>query len=72
MPQQTIRFCIRPNGVVEELVEGVQGEGCLELTRSIEAKFGTVQRCTPTSNHYQAAPAEIHQNQASNVSLQHD
>ncbi|WP_461555493.1 DUF2997 domain-containing protein, partial [Synechococcus sp.] len=41
MPQQTIRFCIRPNGVVEELVEGVQGEGCLQLTKLIEARLGS-------------------------------
>lgn len=72
MPQQTIRFCIRPNGVVEELVEGVQGEGCLQLTKLIEARLGSIQRCNSTSDYYLSASAEIHQKQISNVSLQHD
>jgi Protein of unknown function (DUF2997) len=72
MPQQTIRFCIRPNGVVEELVEGVQGNGCLQLTKLIEARLGSIQRCTSTSDHYLSASAELHQKQISNVSLQHD
>jgi hypothetical protein len=71
MPQQTIRFFIRPNGVVEELVEGVVGNGCVQLTKAIEARLGTVQCSNPTADHYQTAVAELRQNQTSNVSLQH-
>ena len=32
MPQRTLRFRIRPDGRVEERVEGVAGEACLKLT----------------------------------------
>ena len=32
MPQKTIRFTIRPDGRVEERVEGVAGEACQQLT----------------------------------------
>ena len=42
MPLQSIRFRIRPDGRVEEMVEGVQGAGCQELTSSIEQRLGHV------------------------------
>ena len=32
MPQRTVRFRIRPDGRVEEQVEGVSGDACLQLT----------------------------------------
>ena len=37
MPQKTIRFTIRPDGRVEERVEGVAGEACQQLTEEVEA-----------------------------------
>lgn len=42
MVQRTIRYRIRPDGRVEELVEGVAGEACQALTEAIEARLGTV------------------------------
>ena len=56
MGQQTIRFRIRPDGRVEEVVEGVAGEGCLALTERIEAQLGTVQQRQSTAEAFQSSP----------------
>jgi len=56
MAQRTIRFRIRPDGRVEELVEGVQGMVCEQLTARIEARLGTVQQRRSTTEAYQAEP----------------
>jgi hypothetical protein len=53
MEQQTIRFRIRPDGRVEELVEGVRGLGCEQLTERIEAKLGAVQQRQSTAEAFQ-------------------
>ena len=55
MPQQTIHFRIRPDGRVEEHVEGVLGNSCQQLTASVEARLGSVVTATPTADHYAAA-----------------
>ena len=54
MGQQTIRFRIRPDGRVDEVVEGVAGEGCLALTERIEAQIGSVQQRRSTSEAFQS------------------
>jgi hypothetical protein len=59
MAQRTIRFRIRPDGRVEELVEGVQGEGCSRLTERIEARLGSVQQRRSTSEAFQAQPLDL-------------
>ncbi len=59
MAQHSIRFRIRPDGRVEELVEGVAGNGCHQLTERIEAKLGTVQQRQPTSDAYQGQNAAV-------------
>jgi acylphosphatase len=61
MAQQTIRFRIRPDGRVEELVEGVQGQACELLTERIEARLGAVQQRRPTAEAYQVAVDPQHQ-----------
>jgi hypothetical protein len=53
MGQHTIRFRIRPDGRVEEIVEGVAGDACLALTERIEAQLGTVQRRDSTAEAFQ-------------------
>jgi len=53
MAQHTIRFRIRPDGRVEELVEGIQ------LTERIEAKLGSVQQRQATSEAFQASSAAV-------------
>jgi len=52
MPQRTVRFRIRPDGRVEETVEGIAGEGCLQLTDRLEAALGTVERRASTSEAF--------------------
>ncbi|MFY7696295.1 MAG: DUF2997 domain-containing protein [Cyanobium sp.] len=54
MGQQTIRFRIRPDGRVDEVVEGVAGEGCLALTERIEAQIGSVQQRRSTSEAFRS------------------
>jgi hypothetical protein len=53
MAQRTIRFRIRPDGRVEESVEGVAGQGCQQLTERIESRLGTVQQRQATSDAFQ-------------------
>jgi len=67
MPQRTLRFTIRPDGRVEERVEGVSGEACQQLTESLEAALGTVERQEPTGEAFlqpevlsQTLPAHQH------------
>jgi hypothetical protein len=67
MPQRTLRFKIRPDGRVEETVEGLVGEACIDLTEKLEDALGTVERREPTSDTFlrenvqkQTISAEIH------------
>ena len=59
MAQQTIRFRIRPDGRVEELVEGIAGSGCEQLTEGIAARLGSVQQRQATSEAFQASNATV-------------
>ena len=59
MAQLSIRFRIRPDGRVEELVEGVVGNGCQQLTERIEASLGSVQQRQPTAEAFQAQNAAL-------------
>ena len=52
MPQRIVRFRIRPDGRVEEQVEGVTGDACLQLTDRLEEALGTVERRQPTSEAF--------------------
>ncbi|MFY8149836.1 MAG: DUF2997 domain-containing protein [Prochlorococcaceae cyanobacterium] len=58
MAEQTIRFRIRPDGRVEEQVEGIQGAGCEQLTERIEARLGVVQQRRSTSEAYATATSQ--------------
>ena len=67
MPQRTLRFNIRQDGRVEETVEGLVGEACIDLTEKLEDALGTVERREPTSDTFlrekvqkQPISAEIH------------
>ena len=59
MPQHTISFRIRPDGRVEELVSGISGAGCAQLTERIEARLGNVQQRQPTAEAFQAQNAAL-------------
>ena len=52
MPQRTLRFKIRQDGRVEETVEGLVGEACINLTEKLEDALGTVERREPTSDAF--------------------
>ena len=52
MPQRTLRFKIRQDGLVEETVEGVAGQACQQLTEKLEDALGVVQRREPTAEAY--------------------
>ena len=67
MPQRTIRFTIRPDGRVEERVEGVSGPACQQLTERLEAALGSVEHQEPTAEAFQQPtfqslplPAQLH------------
>ena len=53
MPQTTIRYNIKPNGTVEEIVEGVKGHSCDTLTKPIEEALGDVLTHTHTPDFIQ-------------------
>ncbi len=52
MPQRTLRFKIRQDGLVEESVEGFSGQSCQQLTEKLEDALGVVQRREPTAEAY--------------------
>ncbi len=52
MPQRTLRFRIRQDGLVEESVEGVVGYACEQLTTTIENALGSVVTNQPTSEAF--------------------
>mgnify|MGYP001448040371 FL=1 len=52
MAQRTLRFKIRQDGRVEETVEGIVGDGCIELTEKLEASLGTVEQRKTTSEAF--------------------
>jgi len=67
MALRTLRFKIRQDGRVEETVEGIVGESCIDLTEKLEAALGSVERREKTSDAFlrekvqkQTIPAEIH------------
>ncbi len=68
MAQQTIRFRIQPDGRVEELVEGITGSGCEQLTERIEARLGSVQQRQATSEAFQASTAAVTPEQTQTLS----
>ena len=59
MPQRTLRFRIRQDGLVEETVEGVAGQTCVQLTEKLESALGSVERKQMTSEAYQHAEEQI-------------
>lgn len=54
MALETLEYVIHPDGRVEEVVKGVKGKDCLELTQDIEDKLGRVVSQKATDEQYQA------------------
>lgn len=44
----TIKVLIKPKGVVTFEVQGVQGQGCLNLTKGLQEQLGAVIHTEPT------------------------
>lgn len=49
---ETLEFVIYPDGRVKELVTGVVGRSCAEVTQAIEAQLGQVVSHEKTSDYY--------------------
>ncbi|QQE65252.1 hypothetical protein GFS31_19380 [Leptolyngbya sp. BL0902] len=54
---ETLEFIIYPDGRVKEMVTGIVGASCAEVTAAIEAQLGTVVSHQTTSDYY-AQPQE--------------
>ena len=52
MPQRTLRFKIRQDGVVEETVQGMVGQTCQMLTEKLESALGNVEQRELTSDAF--------------------
>lgn len=55
---ETLEFVIYPDGRVKEMVTGVVGASCAEVTAAIEAQLGEVMAQEKTSEYY-AQPVQI-------------
>lgn len=64
---ETLEFVIYPDGRVKELVTGIVGKSCAEVTAAIEAQLGLVMTQEKTSEYY-AQPLTVCATQASAVS----
>ena len=53
MAQQTIKFTIKQDGTVTEVVIGAVGNECESLTKNIEEKLGVVQRVERKPEYYE-------------------
>ena len=49
---ETLEFVIYPDGRVKELVTGIVGASCAEVTAAIEAQLGQVVHQQKTSDYY--------------------
>lgn len=58
MEMKEIEITIDKDGHVKVGVRGVQGEGCLALTRNIENAVGTVEEREYTTEYYEQ-PVEV-------------
>jgi hypothetical protein len=62
---ETLEFIIYPDGRVKEMVTGIVGASCAEVTAAIEAQLGTVVSQQATSDYYAQRQDQTLQEQAS-------
>lgn len=67
MDQLTIRYRIHADGRVDELVEGLPGMACEQLTERIEARLGVVQQRRSTAEAF-LCQEQVQQNQVQSSS----
>ena len=53
MNMETLEFVIYPDGRVKEMVTGISGSSCQEVTAAIEAQLGRVVSTEKTSQYYE-------------------
>lgn len=58
MSQAELQIVISPSGKVEIEVQGVQGSGCMELTRFLEEALGDVDDRTFKAEYYVSNPQQ--------------
>lgn len=64
---ETLEFVIYPDGRVKELVTGIVGASCAEVTAAIEAQLGQVTAQEKSSEYY-AQPIQVADTARSRVS----
>lgn len=64
---ETLEFVIYPDGRVKELVTGITGVSCAEVTAAIESQLGDVMAQEKTSDYY-AQPVQVTATACSKVS----
>ena len=52
MNMETLEFVIYPDGRVKEMVTGIVGNSCQEVTAAIEAQLGNVLSQATTADYY--------------------
>ncbi|MFH7243020.1 MAG: DUF2997 domain-containing protein [Spirulina sp.] len=62
---ETLEFIIYPDGRVKEMVTGIVGASCAEVTAAIEAQLGTVVSHQTTSEYYTQRQDQTLQEQTS-------
>jgi hypothetical protein len=63
---ETLEFVIYPDGRVKEMVTGIVGKSCAEVTAAIEKQLGQVMAQEHSSEYY-AQPVEVTRVTASHV-----
>lgn len=66
---ETLEFVIYPDGRVKEMVTGIVGVSCAEVTAAIEAQLGEVMSHEKSSEYY-AQPVVVSSQVSSSVSSQ--
>jgi len=66
---ETLEFVIYPDGRVKEMVTGIVGASCAEVTAAIEAQLGEVMAHEKSSEYY-AQPVVVSSQVSSSVSTQ--
>ena len=66
---ETLEFVIYPDGRVKEMVTGIVGASCAEVTAAIEAQLGEVMAHEKSSEYY-AQPVMVSSQVSSSVSSQ--
>ena len=59
MNMETLEFVIYPDGRVKEMVTGISGSSCQEVTAAIEAQLGRVISTEKTSEYYQQQNTQV-------------